>query len=113
MNVWKQRQQALQKDRPFEPSKYPVLFGLPPQRARDRHLLSELLRRLNGYLYVKPLMLHPDDDLYEVLGLDQDELCEIIAEVTAALGWPRPLRSVRLPAIHTVGELHNVIAGLQ
>ncbi len=111
-NRWKERQQALQQERRFDRAAYSNLFQVSPKDDRAHAVLQQLMKSLQGYLYVRPLMLFPADNLGEVLGLDEDEITEIVVDVMKAMGRPTPNRQMLLPRISTVSDLHSAIVAL-
>lgn len=52
----------------------------------DRHVVLVVLKHLKGYLHVKDLQFALSDDLGWLLGIDDDEKCDLMEEITDELG---------------------------
>jgi len=112
-NKWKSRQEQLRTVRPYDPAAYPEMFGLEPHDVIARKTLNIMVKSLEGYLYGKPLMFRPDDDLSEIIGIDDDEISEIVREVMSALGKSQPSSPALLPKIRTAQDLLGALCSLQ
>lgn len=112
VNKWKKLQEQLRDQRRYTPDSYPELFGVDRSDAQTRAVLDKMIEVLDGYLYARPLMFEPGDELRGLLGLDDDEISDVITEVMRGVGRPDPSRPMRLPAMHTIGALFRTLVNV-
>jgi len=110
-NRWKEKQRGLAVERTYDPSRYAEIFGLIDD-PRAGAILGILMQISEGYSYVGSVMFYPDDDLYSVLGIDQNEISDVIESVVKRLGHNNPSQPVHTRPVSSVGELFEVVMEL-